>query len=355
MWRSSAIGGSNGGLDSVTLLVAGVKIAILVLGVYLYRSVYRWPVTANPFPLFVSEPIMNLGFEAFRLRAHRMRGLMDYIGSHLDESLRLEDIAGFVELSPTHLVRIYQSRVGEAPMQTVRRLRLERALEQIRARQFRTLTDVGFDAGYGSSAAFTHAFLRHFGFLPSQVGTQLSSRGMFAPLHLEFMPPLKVWQMPYSGAYLENGYFKTRLAWCYSRAGGRGWRGWRLNDRDNPFCENGAQRVELAHFLPVTDERLIVSEAEQLTFPGGLYAVAIMLPEAREANMRTLPHRIRTELGCQCIEGRLIERDIDIRDFRVPQERRIALYIPVTGVAPGPLTTSFDPHPVKTQIPIKTR
>lgn len=297
---------------------------------------------------------MLLGFDAFRLRSERMRKLMDYIGTHLDDELRLDDLADIIGLSATHLVRTYQYRVGEPPMQTLRRLRLERALRQIREQRYRTLTDVGADAGYGSCAAFTHAFTRQFGIRPSDIPRLGEAPPPPCPLWLESMPALQVWQMPYAGAYQDNGYFKARLAWRYYRAGGVGWRGWRLNDRDRPFCEENTQRVELSHFLPAAGNTFVVPEAEKIKLPGGLYAVALMAPDMREANMQHLPGRILEKLGCLRAEGRLIERDLFIRDFRVPQERRIALYIPVVRTARAGIAHAFTPLPGKMQIPIKT-
>ncbi len=297
---------------------------------------------------------MLLGFEAFCMRSRRMRNLMDHIGNHLDDEISLSDLADIAGLSAAHLVRTYHYRVGEAPMQTLRRLRLERAFREIRELRFRTLTEVGINSGYSSSAAFTHAFVRQFGMLPSEVPSLFKVAEPPCPLWLEALPPLKVWQIPYAGVYQDNGYFKARLAWCYYRAGGLGWRGWRLNDRDHPFCECDTQQVELAHFIPQTGNLGNIPETERAKFAGGLYAVALMAPEMRESNMPQLPARIREELGCSCIEGRLIERDLFIRDFRAPQERRIALYLPVRRTSGAAVTHAFNPQPAKTQIPIKT-
>jgi AraC-like DNA-binding protein len=290
---------------------------------------------------------MNLSFETFRRQAYRMRGLMDFIGQHLDNDLCLEDLADFTHLSVAHLLRLYQHRVGETPMKTIRRLRLQQAWERICENRYRTLTDIGVDAGYGSSAAFSHAFRRQFGIAPTDVPTGMPSLTETVPLHLEFMPALKVWQIPYAGNYADNGYFKARLAWQYLRTGRKGWRGWRLNDRDHPFCESDHQYVQLSHFLPVLDSSMPLCEAESVTLPGGLYAVARLEPAQREACLDGLPERVRAELGCQCVEGRMIERDLHIRDFRAPQERRIALYIPVARLHQTVQARPFSPLPIK--------
>lgn len=290
---------------------------------------------------------MPMSFRKFQKNCYRMRALMDFIGTHLDDELRLADLAEVADLSAAHLIRVYRERVGEAPMQTLRRLRLKRAHAQIQTGRYRSLTDVGMDAGYASSAAFTHAFTRQFGIAPSALPLLAAAPcGQPPALRLEWLPPRPIWQFRYAGSYRDNGYFKTRLAWLYYLAGGRDWRGWRLNDLDQPFTEDDAQRVELAHFLPVLDPALRLAEADRVTLRGGLYACLEIAPAERVRWMPTLPARIRSELGCELTGERMIERDLCIRDYRPPQERRIALYLPVVracGEVRVALETSYAP------------
>src|SRR5438309_1460843 len=68
-------------------------------------------------------------------------------------------------LSPYHFNRLVASRIGEPPVAFRRRLLLERAAYQLSATQA-PVTDLAFDAGYGSLEAFTRAFRRAFGRAP---------------------------------------------------------------------------------------------------------------------------------------------------------------------------------------------
>jgi AraC-like DNA-binding protein len=262
----------------------------------------------------------------------RIRHINDFIGAHLDEAVTLDDLAHAAHVSPAHLVRFYQGMVGESPMQTMRRLRLKRAFSQIEQGHFGRVTDVGFTAGYGSSAAFNHAFRKEFGIAPKDVPTLLPI-AEFPALRLEYIPERKVFQFSYEGLYSQNGFYKARMMWLCHAAERDALLSWRLNDRDHPFSEKRGQQVQLTHFMPVSDQSMSLKEADLVTHPGGLYAVVEALPGQRADLLTTLAERIRHELDCQIIEGRTLDRDIHERACQIPQERRIEVFIPVAPIA----------------------
>lgn len=276
---------------------------------------------------------MTLSFAAFCLRQRRFRRLTDFIGASLDEDeLRLHDLADIACLSPAQLMRLYRSRTGEGPMQTVRRLRLQRARSQLLLDPAISVTEVAFAAGYDSNAAFTHAFRRHFGAAPSQLRLLSPQSDTSPPLRLVRFPERKVWQFRYTGTYADNGHYKARLAWLYLTAGNRGWRGWRLNDRDHPFTEDDSQHVALSHFVPLLQQSQRLPEADRVTLPGGLCVVTEINPADRERCMAELAGRVRAELHCVLTEQASMEQDLHVRDFHPPQDRRIALYVPVRPI-----------------------
>lgn len=277
---------------------------------------------------------MPLSFAAFCQRQRRFRQLTDFIGTHLDdESLRLEDLAGIACLSASLLLRLYRARTGEGTMQTVRRLRLQRARTQLLLNPDLPVTQAAFDCGYDSNAAFTHAFRRQFGMAPSALRQLAPTPETGTPLRLIRLPERKVWQFRYTGCYADNGHFKARLAWLWLTAGNRRWRGWRLNDRDHPFSEEQSRHVDLCHFVPHTAEMKALAEADLVTHRGGLHVVAEINPDDRERCLHSLDERLRDQLRCKLIEGPFMEQDLHVRDFRPPQDRRIALYLPVAPLA----------------------
>lgn len=274
---------------------------------------------------------MAVSFLTFCRRQAQLRRLTDFIGSRLDDyDLRLEDLAEVACLSPAQLLRVYQPRVGEAPMQTLRRLRLQRAYEQLAQPLAPSITQVAFSAGYDSNAAFSHAFRRHFGCAPRAIRrAETPTLARLPRPELLLLPEVKAWQFRYTGAYRENGHYKARLAWLCLGAGGGRWRGWRLNDRDHPFCEDDRQHVDLCHFVPYVQQPNSIREADLVTRPGGLYAAVQINPADRERYLAQLPDLLRADYGCTLTEQPSIERDLHIRDFRAPQDRRIVLYVPV--------------------------
>lgn len=101
----------------------------------------------------------------FRPRADRVLRL---ITEHLDEPLSLAQLADAAALSPFHFHRVWRAIVGEPIMETVRRLKLERAAHQL-ATTDAPITQIAFQAGFASSQSFAHAFRRVMGRTPSEV------------------------------------------------------------------------------------------------------------------------------------------------------------------------------------------
>jgi AraC family transcriptional regulator len=103
----------------------------------------------------------------------RLRRVMEHIGRSLQRpavetpaALSLPALAEVACWSPEHLDRVYRQHIGEPPMATVRRLRLQRAGQALLAGS--RLVDVAEGSGYASTQAFGRAFQRHFGDVPSR-------------------------------------------------------------------------------------------------------------------------------------------------------------------------------------------
>ncbi len=95
----------------------------------------------------------------------RMARVVDHIERHLDEELDATRLARLSEFSLHHFHRVFRGATGESVMGFVRRLRLERAAQQLRYGTA-PVTDIAFDVGYGSHEAFTRAFRARFGMPP---------------------------------------------------------------------------------------------------------------------------------------------------------------------------------------------
>lgn len=96
----------------------------------------------------------------------RVNRAIDHIVCHLDQRLRLADVAAAAGFSPFHFHRVFQALLGETLHQFVKRQRLERALQRMSHAPRRSLTEVALDCGFSSSSDFSRSFKQHFGAAP---------------------------------------------------------------------------------------------------------------------------------------------------------------------------------------------
>ncbi len=98
----------------------------------------------------------------------RVRTLVAYIDKHLDEPLKLDELARLACFSPYHLHRIFTAFVGLPMGEYIKRQRLGRAVLQL-SRTRMAVTHIALEAGYDSLAAFSKAFHQAYGRRPSDV------------------------------------------------------------------------------------------------------------------------------------------------------------------------------------------
>lgn len=102
------------------------------------------------------------------LQKHKARILpvLVHIEENLSKPLELIDLASRAGFSPYHFHRVFSSLIHENPKTYIRRLRLERAVYQMKVSPDNVL-DIGLDAGFNSHESFTRAFMRHFKMSPA--------------------------------------------------------------------------------------------------------------------------------------------------------------------------------------------
>jgi AraC family transcriptional regulator len=89
--------------------------------------------------------------------------VLDYVTQHLDGDLSLDKLAQVSHFSAFHFHRIFQGITGETANSFVRRARLERAAQLMKAAPAKRITDIALEVGFAGLAEFSRAFKSHFG------------------------------------------------------------------------------------------------------------------------------------------------------------------------------------------------
>ena len=273
---------------------------------------------------------MRMTAALFTLQSFRLRRVLDHIGAHLEEDLTPADLAEIACLSVSQLERLYRRKVGESPILTLRRLRLERARQVLREEN-RLVTDVAQAAGYASAAAFNHAFVRLFGHAPSQTKLVGVRKRNLPSLYLEDLPERPVFQVAYAGSVDERGRQTASLSGELAVAGARHWRNWTCLDFHDPLGVR--QKIDVIDFVPALRQPAEVRNVDRAIHPGGLYAVWHTWGFPRSGQLPGVIERVRQDLGCVLREDqRMVLRDITVSGYTAPQERRYAVYLPVCRI-----------------------
>jgi len=99
---------------------------------------------------------------------HRVNLVIDYIDSHLDRDLKLEELATVAAFSKYHFHRIFFSIMGETLFQFIRRLRLEKSCILLTTQPKLSITEIAFSSGFSTPSSYTKSFTEYFQTSPSQ-------------------------------------------------------------------------------------------------------------------------------------------------------------------------------------------
>ena len=114
----------------------------------------------------------------------RMQRVVDYINANLDDPLDLDTLAEVACLSRFHWHRVFRGLSGETIHATVKRLKLNRASQQLKASTL-GLGEIARIAGYSSETAFGRAFKAQMGHSPARFRASPDTAPRPAVLKLE--------------------------------------------------------------------------------------------------------------------------------------------------------------------------
>jgi AraC family transcriptional regulator len=102
------------------------------------------------------------------LPGRKLRAVLDYIHQHLDDELRLRDLAAVAHLSPCHFARRFKASTGLPPRRYVIVRRVERAQQLLRGGDDLSLAQVAARSGFCDQGHFTRHFKRLVGVTPKR-------------------------------------------------------------------------------------------------------------------------------------------------------------------------------------------
>jgi len=86
----------------------------------------------------------------------RIEAVLRHLGAHYTEPISVESVARAIGLHPKYLLALFRTHCGMGLWEYVIRLRLAHA-RRLRLTTRRTVTDIAFEAGFGSLGAYYHA------------------------------------------------------------------------------------------------------------------------------------------------------------------------------------------------------
>lgn len=105
--------------------------------------------------------------ERIYLSPPKLKRVLEFIETNLQESIGLDDLAHAAGLSANHFLRVFKLATGETPYHFLRARRLERA-RQLLVDNAMPLAELALECGFANQAHFTAAFSREVGISPGR-------------------------------------------------------------------------------------------------------------------------------------------------------------------------------------------
>lgn len=102
-----------------------------------------------------------------KLSEQQLARAIEYMNVHFDRDISLEELAKLVNLSQTHLIRMFKQTTGLSPYQYFLHLRIDKAKTLIKSREF-TVGEVAVMLGFTDQSHLNRHFKRITGFSPRE-------------------------------------------------------------------------------------------------------------------------------------------------------------------------------------------
>jgi AraC family transcriptional regulator len=96
--------------------------------------------------------------------------VLDYIHEHLDQDIKLADLAGLLDMSQFHFSHLFKQAIGIAPYQYLLQQRIEQA-KQLLKQTDQSITDIALTCGFNSHSHLSKQFRQLMGMTPTAYRT----------------------------------------------------------------------------------------------------------------------------------------------------------------------------------------
>ena len=93
----------------------------------------------------------------------RINKVFDYIESHLEDEMTLDELARVACFSKYHFSRLFSAITGETLFQFINRVRIEKAASLLIGDKSKSITDIAFQVGFSDISIFSRNFKQVFG------------------------------------------------------------------------------------------------------------------------------------------------------------------------------------------------
>lgn len=122
----------------------------------LWEMVYSWA---------MDEKKNETGYNA--LEDERIEQMLSYIQEHYSEKITVQEIASSIHISERECYRLFQTSLGETPVEFMVSLRLQKAQELLRYTD-KSILEIAVETGFGTSSYFGKIFKQYHHITPKQ-------------------------------------------------------------------------------------------------------------------------------------------------------------------------------------------
>ncbi|NJN89073.1 MAG: AraC family transcriptional regulator [Leptolyngbyaceae cyanobacterium SL_5_14] len=112
----------------------------------------------------------NLSIDQGGLPQHQLLQVLDYISDHLDQDIKLVDLAALIGMSQFHFSHLFKQSIGIAPYQYLLQQRIERA-KQLLKQTDQSIMEIAFSCGFNSHSHLSKQFRQFTGITPKAYRT----------------------------------------------------------------------------------------------------------------------------------------------------------------------------------------